>query len=54
MFVDAPEVNGAHGHGPTLARAMVNIAEAIALMTDAEPTDVEVIPTLQLRLQGSW
>lgn len=50
-FVDAPEVNGAHSHGPTLARAKANIAEAIALMTDAEPGDVEVAPTFRLRVE---
>jgi predicted RNase H-like HicB family nuclease len=44
-FVDAPEVQGAHSEGQTLARARSNIREAIVLMEDlpsgAEEFDIE-------------
>lgn len=50
-FVDAPGVNGAHSHGPTLVKARANIAEAIALMTDAETSRVQITPTFRLRAE---
>jgi len=48
-FVTAPEVRGAHSHGRTIAKAIENIREAIAVMTDdLSPDDFDVEEHVQM------